>query len=108
MAQWYANVPLVNWNVNVPPLGPSVELNPPASAVTVCVAASLFVHLTLSPTLIVSEAGLNAKPATDTLCVAAPGAALADDARPRTRNAKPATASRPARMATRIRYEACP
>ena len=102
IAQWYANVPAtVNVNVNVAPVT-RLPLPPPPLKVTVCVAASLFVHATLSPAFTVSAFGAKAKFWMLTALVVSDGAALAVVAMPSVkRSAAPNT--RRARRADTIR-----
>lgn len=61
--QKYGNVPApVNVKLKVCPLDKKPEFQTLVLLVAVCVAKSLFVHLTVSPTFMVRFAGLNAKP----------------------------------------------
>ena len=53
--------------LKVPPGDRGPELNAPLSAVTVCVAVSLFVQVTFVPVFTVSDVGLKAKFARETL-----------------------------------------
>jgi hypothetical protein len=81
MLQWYAKVPAFrNTKVNVPPRVSGPLSHAPDVAVVVCEAPSMFVHVTLSPTFTVSDAGVNAKFWIVTARAAASGAAYAIDA----------------------------
>jgi hypothetical protein len=60
--QWYGNVPAV-WkaNENWLPGATTPEFQPGASDVDVCEVESLFVHVTVVPTVILSSPGANAR-----------------------------------------------
>jgi hypothetical protein len=64
--QWYANVPAV-WNVNEkrPPGVTVPELQAFPSDVDVCVIASLFIHVTVSPTDTFTMSGAYARSPSD-------------------------------------------
>lgn len=89
----------VNVNVNVAPVA-SVPLPPPPSKVTVCEAASLFVQVTLSPTLTVIVFGVKAKLWMTTALVAGEGAAFAGVAVPSTKSTRPPSTSLASRADT--------
>ncbi len=62
MAQWYANVPaFANVCLKVDPLEIALLSKDPSSAVTVWDGESLFVHVTVEPTVTVIEVGPNEK-----------------------------------------------
>src|SRR5215212_1509292 len=65
-------VAVSNLRENVAPLSMGPESNEPSSAVTLCLAASLFVHTTVEPAGTVTSAGTNLKPTSSILMV--PGA----------------------------------
>lgn len=88
-------------NVKLAPVA-SVPLPPPALNVTVCPTASLFVHVTLSPTFTVRAFGTNEKLWMLTARDAAEGAALAVVAMPSVRRSAAPTTRR-ARRADTIR-----
>jgi hypothetical protein len=78
MLQWYAKLPaLENVLENVPPAAILPLSKLLSSAVTVCAMLSLFVQVTVAPTVVVMEAGEKAIPAILT-ALAATGLILPD------------------------------